>query len=194
MTVPRFLVGLHLEGRRAVVVGSSPEAARRARSLIAAGARVLVVCPASPCEDVEGLGATADVALRAPRDADLDDAWIAVLTDRDPVLAERLAAACEARRVFFCAVDQPEWGSFSHVATARAGSLRVGISTDGKAPALARRLREEFERVLAEANAAALVERLGELRSATPPERRAEVLNAAVAAIRFEGKLQVEDD
>ena len=55
------------------------------------------------------------LAARPATEADLDGVWLAVLTDMDPALAERLSRAAEARRVFFCAVDQPGFGSFSHV-------------------------------------------------------------------------------
>jgi siroheme synthase-like protein len=153
------------------VVGSSDEATRRARVLVEAGGLVRQVEPA---------------AFRA---SDLDGVWLCVLTHRDEQLARRIADATEERRIFFCAVDQPEYGSFSHLGIARAGDLCIAIGTEGKSPALSRRLREELERLLAESGAASFLERLAELRESTPRERRADVLNAVVARVRLLGKL-----
>jgi siroheme synthase (precorrin-2 oxidase/ferrochelatase) len=123
-------------------------------------------------------------------DQDLDDTWLVVQTSMDAVLAADLAARCDARRIFFCAVDQPKNSSYSHLALARAGALTLAIGTEGKVPALGRRLRQELSRVLDEANASAEVERLAELRAQTPPEQRREVLARAVADVQLTGQLR----
>ena len=78
--------------------------------------------------------------------------------------------------------DQPDFSNFSHLALARAGDVTLSISTNGRAPALARRLREELERVLGESNLIAFVERLARLRDRTPSVDRRDVLGAAVRA------------
>jgi uroporphyrin-III C-methyltransferase/precorrin-2 dehydrogenase/sirohydrochlorin ferrochelatase len=115
--------------------------------------------------------------------------WLAVLTDRDEELACRIARAAEERRVFFCAVDQPEAGSYSHVAIARAGPVFAALGTQGEAPALARRLRELIEELFNAAGLGPFAERLAALRRETPAERRRDVLNKAVEGVRLEGNL-----
>lgn len=169
-----FPVGLRLTGLACLVVGHGPEAEARARTLEARGA---VVRPAHDFVET-----------------DLDGIWLAVLTDMDPVLAERLFKATWERRIFFCAVDQPEFCTFSHAALARAGDLTLAVSTNGKAPALSRRLREELERLFAESNLAAFVARLATLRESTPPKKRREVLGEAVKRLRFTGKIEVPEE
>ena len=169
-----FPVALQLSGLPCLVIGGGEEAAARARSLGEAGAVVRVVH-----EFVEG---------------DLDGIWLAVLTDMDAALAERVFRAASARRVFFCAVDQPDFCSFSHVALARAGDLTVAVSTNGKAPALSRRIREELERLLSEAKVESFVARLAALRERTPSAERRSVLGAAARALRFTGKIEVPEE
>jgi siroheme synthase (precorrin-2 oxidase/ferrochelatase) len=112
-----------------------------------------------------------------------------VLADRNPALADELAAEAERRALFYCAVDDVRVGSFSHVAIARAGLVFAAIGSQGEAPALARRLREVFDALFARAGLAEFTERLAELRRVTPPEKRREVLGAAVRDVRFEGEL-----
>jgi siroheme synthase-like protein len=190
MNPPGYPLSLKLEDRKCVVVGGGAEATLRAGNLLEAGARVLVVSEAL----VPGLQAFASerlaIAERAFQDSDLDDAWLVVQVAQDAALAARVARACEARRVLFCAVDQPEHSSYSHLALARAGSLTLAIGTEGRVPALGRRLREELSRLLSEADAAEEVERLAALRDATPPAERRDTLGRAVADVRFTGSLR----
>ena len=97
---PMFPIALVLRQRRCVVVGDGSEAASRAQALADAGAEVLMV-------------KAADYAT-----SDLDAAWLCVLTDRNAELAARLGSDCEARQIFFCAVDQPSFGSFAFAGSA----------------------------------------------------------------------------
>jgi siroheme synthase (precorrin-2 oxidase/ferrochelatase) len=166
---PAFPVALKLVGKRCLVVGANEEARARAAALEAAGGVVTVVEQFSP--------------------NDLDGIWLAVLTERDRALAELVAREAEARRVFFCAVDQPEVGSYSHVAITRAGPVFAAFGTQGEAPALARKLRELVEELFTRAGLGAFAERLATLRKRTPPERRRDVLNAAVDDVRLEATL-----
>jgi siroheme synthase (precorrin-2 oxidase/ferrochelatase) len=171
VTAHGYPLSLHLEGKKCLVVGAGEEAAQRERSLVEAGARVQVLARDVP-------------------DAELDDTWLVVQTSIDTELAADLARRCDARRIFFCAVDQPQHSSYSHMALARAGSLTLAIGTEGRVPALGRRLRVELERLLDDAKAASEVERLAALRAATPAAERREVLARALADVRLTGELQ----
>lgn len=190
MTARGYPLSLSLEDRQCVVVGGGAEAATRAGNLLEAGARVLVVAP-DPVPELSALSSPRlRIEQRALAESDLDDAWLVVQVTQDAALGSQVAAWCEARRVFFCAVDQPQLSSYSHLALARAGSLTLAIGTEGRAPALGRRLREELARVLSEANAAEEVERLALLREQTPPGERRETLGRAVADVHFTGELR----
>jgi precorrin-2 dehydrogenase/sirohydrochlorin ferrochelatase len=190
-----FPIGLRLSGRHCLVVGSGEEAVHRAETLVEAGALVRVVCEHAT-EGLSALGSsgTIELAPRAFDDPDLDGVWLAVLTDPDRALAERISRAAEQRRVLFCAVDQPDFGSFSHLALARSGGVTLAVSTNGKAPAFARRLREELERVLGESRLGAFVERLARLRDRTPSNERRTVLGRAVERVRLTGSLELPED
>lgn len=166
---PWYPVALKLAGRRCLVVGASEDARSRARALREAGAVVVEAAVFSPEE--------------------LEQVWLAVLAVRDPALAERMDRECAARRIFFAAVDEPAFGSYAHLALARAGNVTVAIGTNGEAPALARRLRELFDDLFARSGLAAFAERHAALRRLTPPERRREVLGADVRDVRLEGAL-----
>ena len=53
--------------------------------------------------------------------------------------------AAQERGVFCNSVDEPERCDFYYPAVVRRGDLQIAISTAGKSPALAQRLRKELE-------------------------------------------------
>lgn len=195
MKADTFPLGLRLDGKACLVVGSGDEAELRTNHLVLAGARVRLISEQPTPRLVELESAeTIAIARRSFEEPDLDGVWLVVQTDRDAPLAERIGRAAEARQIFFCAIDQPAHSTFSHLALARSGPVTVAISTNGVAPSLARRLREELERVLTAAGIGEFAKRLAELRAKTPPEARRETLGRAVSSVRFDGKLVLPDD
>jgi siroheme synthase-like protein len=193
---PHFPVSLKLDGRRCLVIGNGREAVLRAQALLEARAKVRLVSEGADAELLAWTAANASPLLsleaRRYRASDLDGVWLSVLADRDAELAAEVAADAELRQVLFCAVDQPAYGSFTHVARVTAGALTLAIGTAGRAPALARRLREIFQSLFDEANLAGYVQSLAELRERTASADRARVLGDAVKALRFEGRLRFE--
>jgi precorrin-2 dehydrogenase/sirohydrochlorin ferrochelatase len=189
-----YPINLSLEDRKCVVVGGGTEATLRVGNLLEAGAHVLLV----GSEPAPGLELLQSPRLRVERrdfvDSDLDDAWLVVQASQDGPLAQQLSQLCAERRLFFCAVDQPKNSSYSHMALARAGSLTLAVATDGRAPALGRKLREELARLLSEAHAAEAVERLAQLREQAAPGERRELLAKAVSDVHFTGSLRFEKD
>jgi siroheme synthase-like protein len=192
MTEPVFPIALLLKGRACLVVGSGPEVTGRTRALLDAHARPTVVSSTAN-EAIRALADAGSITLheRDFVDEDLNGKWLAVLVDENPALAARMASLAEVQRVFFCAVDQPQHNSYAHMAQARAGLLTIAISSAGQAPALARRLREELERLLVAAKTSEFVEKLAALRQSTPSSERRRVLGEAVAGVHFSGELKL---
>lgn len=185
-----FIVALSLSGRPCLVAGHSDQTAVRVEALLQAGATVTLVAEALPSElaAAHARGRFRWLARRFEA-ADMDGQWLAVLAEHDADLARSMARAADERRVFFCALDQPAWCSFAHVAQARAADLIIAVSTSGRVPALASRLREELQRLLDEANMGDFFAYLARLRRELPPGSRREVLQRTLAALKFSGKL-----
>ena len=189
-----FPVALKLAGRRCLIVGDGEEAVQRLEALAAAGAELALIS-ASPTPDLRLRAGALGAALsqREYRASDLDGVWLAVLCDRNAELAQRMGADTEARQVFFCAVDQPAPSSYSHVAVVRSGPLFVAIGTEGKAPALARRLKHELARALGSPVVSAFVDALVRLRESAPTEERGALLTREAARFRLEGAFVVDE-
>jgi precorrin-2 dehydrogenase/sirohydrochlorin ferrochelatase len=78
-------------------------------------------------------------------DPDLDEVTLVIAATGDPSVNQQIYDAAEKRRVLCNAVDEPERCHFFYPAVVRRGALQIAISTEGKSPALAQRLRNELE-------------------------------------------------
>lgn len=188
-----FPVALKLEGRLCLIVGDAAETVRRLAALAEAGAHLRLVS-SNPTPDLleraHELGAS--VSRREYRASDLEGVWLAVLCEQNAELAARMGADTDARQVFFCAVDQPSHSSYSHVGLTRSGPLFIAIGTEGKAPALARRLKHELARALASPVVSEFVDALVRLRESAPAAERAALLNREAARFRLAGAFVVD--
>ena len=139
-------INLQLHERPCLVVGGGPVAARKARQLLAAGARVTLVAPELG-HDAWHLVASGE-ALHRDRlftPEDLDGMMLVVAASNDHPLNHQIAAWCAARGVLVNVVDDGPRSTFTFPAVVKRGALQIAISTTGLAPALARRLKTELE-------------------------------------------------
>ena len=144
-----YPVFLRVAGRRCVVVGGGEVAERKARSLLAAGARVTLVSPAVTAGLTE-LAADGEIAhvARPYQSGDLAGALLAYAATDDEALHATIAAEAEAAGVLLNVVDRPRWCGFIVPSVLSRGDLTVAVSTGGGSPALARRVREDIEEQL----------------------------------------------
>jgi siroheme synthase-like protein len=187
----RYPVALELSGRRCVVTGGGPDAEVKARALLDADGDVVVIAPrvSDGLHDLVRRGELAHVA-RPYRRGDLAGAFLVIAADPDRAVRAAVFAEAEEERVLCNAVDDVEHCHFAVPSIVRRGELLFAISTGGRAPALAKRLR----RRLAEQFGwqwEALVDVLGEVRAATHPARPADF---AVWAARWRDVLDQEDE
>lgn len=138
-----YPICLNLQGKRCLVVGGGAVAARKAASLVEAGAEVVAVSP-DVCDE---LARREDVTVvqRPWQESDLDDAFLVIAATDDRLLNERVARAARRRRVLCNVVDDAGLSDFIVPAAMRRGALLVTVSTSGALPALARSIREELE-------------------------------------------------
>ena len=141
-----FPAFLKLEGRQIVVVGGGNLAASKIPGLLEAGARIRVVSPK--------INAQLEIWVRqqqiewrpkyfAPEDLDKAFLVIAATSLRDVNGAVYHAADC--RNILCNAVDDIDHCHFYYGSIVQRGDLQIAVSTNGKSPALAQRLRKELE-------------------------------------------------
>lgn len=142
MSAPAYPLTLDVAGRRVVVVGGGPVAARRARGLAEVGADVAVVAP-WVCEDVADLVASGRVrwVAREYETGDLDGAWLVHTATGDRVTDDLVAADAESARTWCVRADDATRSAAWTPAVARSGPVTVAVTAGGD-PRRARALRD----------------------------------------------------
>lgn len=138
-----------LDNKPVLLVGGGEVAERKARLLLDAGAQLTVVAPELDPELAE-LAANGNIEWLAGEFASeqLAGKWLVVAaTDRREVNALVYQSANQAR-IFANVVDDPKRSSFIMPSIIDRSPLMVAISSGGKAPVLARLLREKLEALL----------------------------------------------
>jgi len=145
----RFPLFLALQDRHALVVGGTEAAARKTELLLSAGARVTLIADKVVGEIAQFIADGAVTWIGRDFDDDmLDGMSLAIVATDDEALQARVAHAARQRCLPVNVVDRPALSSFIMPAIVDRAPITIAISTDGAAPALARRLRAEIERAL----------------------------------------------
>lgn len=146
-----YPVFLDIKGRSAVVIGGGAVAERKVSGLLAAGAAVTVISPKA----VRGLELLAEkkritLVKKAYREGAIEAEGAFLVVCAASSKAANMAGAKEARArgLLLNVVDAPEECGFIVPSVIDRGSLVVAISTSGKSPALAKRLREGLEEAI----------------------------------------------
>jgi len=133
----RDVLPLHLDlaGRRVVIVGGGPVAARKVADCSAAGADVLVVAPYA-CEEIV---AADDAGLltwidRDYRAGDLDGAWLVFAATGDRATDETVEMAATAQRTFCVRADNATVGTARSAALLRRDDLVISVGGTVPAP------------------------------------------------------------
>jgi precorrin-2 dehydrogenase / sirohydrochlorin ferrochelatase len=185
-----FPMFLKLEGRSCLVVGAGKIAESKIRSLLVARAKVRVIAPkATPAV---AIWARVGVLTWEPREFrldDLNDSFLVIAATSSIDVNDSVYREASERNVLCNAVDDPERCDFYYPAVVRRGALQVAISTEGKSPALAQKLRRDFEKQLAPLYAG-WIDQLGKIRNrlfGAPinPETRRNLLHRWAAQLPF---------
>lgn len=146
---PYYPIFIDIEERDVLIVGGGNVCARKAETMLRYGARVAIVSP-SVIDEIEKWVAEGAVRLhRKMYDAaDLVGRSLVIASTDDPCVNARVARDCRRRRIPVNVVDVPHLCEFIVPAIVEQGSIQVAVSTGGKAPALARTLRGELQRLV----------------------------------------------
>ena len=144
--MPHYPVFLDLRGRPCVVFGGWHLAEEKAHGLLAVEAVVTVIAPAlTPA--LATLVAEGRL-LHRPRGyqpGDLEGAFLVISCEQTPEMAEAIWQEALQHRTLINTLDDVPRCQFIAPSIVRRGDLAIAISTGGKAPVLAVRLRQWLE-------------------------------------------------
>ncbi len=142
-----YPICLDLAGRSCVVVGGGRVAERKVLGLLSCSAQVLVISPELTGELLrrhnDGVIQWID---REYRQGDLKQAFLVIAATDDDETQKQVYGEAAAHNILLNVADVPQRCNFILPATVRQGDLTISISTAGKSPALARKLRLELEK------------------------------------------------
>lgn len=146
---PYYPIFIDIEDRDVLVVGGGAVCTRKAETMLRYGARVTIVAP-EVTDEISRWSDERRVTVRRKRyeESDLEGVSIVIASTDDAAVNTQIAADCRRRRIPVNVVDVTPLCEFIVPAIVEQGSIQVAISTAGKSPALARRLKEELQQFL----------------------------------------------
>lgn len=190
-----FPMFVKLAGRDCLVIGAGKVGEPKIGALIDTGARIRVVAIEATLAVREwARDGKIALELRPFSLDDLDGAFLAVVATASRSLNELIYQEAERRGVLCNVVDVPDLCDFFYPAVVRRGDLQIAISTSGKSPSLAQKLRQQLEKQFG-AGYAAWVKELGETRklimaSHLDKQRQSELLHSLVSREAFEAAVE----
>jgi precorrin-2 dehydrogenase/sirohydrochlorin ferrochelatase len=163
LTYPVCLVGL--ERKRVILIGGGKVAARKAQSLIRAGASIVAISPQF-CIEFQALALNnpkIETIQRPYQSGDLTGAFLVIAATDAAEVNQAVWEEASAEGCLINVVDDPVHCNFILPAVVERGSIKISITTGGSSPALARRLRERLEEII-DPEYGDLAELLNELR------------------------------
>lgn len=151
---PLFPVFLQLNRLHTLLVGGGAVALEKLTAILSNSPRATITMVAKEVSGDVRLFAADNPRItifeRPFEDSDLDEADIAVIATNNDVLNEQIRAAARQRRLLVNVADKPELCDFYLGSVVKKGNLKIGISTNGKSPTIAKRLKELLQEALPE--------------------------------------------
>lgn len=134
-----------LQGKKALVVGGGKVAQRKIESLLEYGASVHVIARELTAE-LEQLRSRKRIELLGGEfsEAHLEGVFLVIAATDDALLNRRVSQEAQKRGLLVNAVDQPADCNFIVPSVLSRGDLLIAVSTSGKSPAFARKVRLEL--------------------------------------------------
>jgi precorrin-2 dehydrogenase / sirohydrochlorin ferrochelatase len=192
-----FPMFLKLEGRPCLVVGAGKIGESKIRSLLIARAPVHVVAPwVTPAVASWERAGVLTWEAREFEPKDLDSIFLVIAATSSLDVNDLVYREAVRRQILCNVVDDPERCDFYYPAVVRRGALQVAISTEGNSPALAQKLRRDFEAQLPSVYAGWIAQ-LGQLRKklfrrALDPARRRNLLHELANRTPFDAAVPAD--
>lgn len=147
-----FPVFLKLNNKRVLIIGGGNIALEKITTLLtnSPGVKIVLVAPEIKNEIRDIVKSHPDVTIveREFADDDLSTAHIAIAATGKRELSERIKAVAEQKGVLINVADTPDLCDFYLGSVITKGDVKIAISTNGKSPTMAKRLRQYLQQYI----------------------------------------------
>ncbi|MBU0701660.1 bifunctional precorrin-2 dehydrogenase/sirohydrochlorin ferrochelatase [bacterium] len=159
-----YPICLDVKNRRCVIVGGGEVSARKTACLLNYEANIVVISP-QITKEINALvqGKKIEWIDRNYQGEDLKDAFFVVVATNDHELNKQISQEARDKGMLVNMVDSAEDSTCILPAVLSRGSLSIAVSTEGKSPALAKKIRDDLS-VIFGREYIGFVELLGSLR------------------------------
>lgn len=149
-----FPIYIKLHEISTLVVGAGPVALEKLEAIYrnSPQARVQVIAAAVSAEVQQFVDQnhSVDLICRPFQEEDLEGKDLVILATNNDLLNQQIRELCRQRHLLLNVADKPSLCDFYLGAVVQKGNLKIGISTNGKSPTMAKRLREFLDELLPE--------------------------------------------
>lgn len=146
-----YPIHLNVFDRKCIVIGGGEVALRKVQILLEYGAEVDVISPELAPELIK-LAQENQISTftREYRNGDLKKAFVVIAATDSDEINRQVAAEARRRSILINVVDDAEYSDFIVPSVMRRGDITITVSTSGRSPALARKLRTQIEQGIGE--------------------------------------------
>ncbi|MEO6453721.1 MAG: TSUP family transporter [Ginsengibacter sp.] len=149
-----FPVFLKLENLRLLIVGGGKVALEKLHAILQNSPATKVTMVATefgePARSTATHHTNIDLIERAYQPSDIDDADVIIIAVNDVFTSEQIRNDAHEKGKLVNVADKPELCDFYLGSIVKKGNLKIAISTNGKSPTIAKRLKETFSDLLPE--------------------------------------------
>jgi precorrin-2 dehydrogenase / sirohydrochlorin ferrochelatase len=153
---------LNIEGKLVSVVGGGEVALRKVKGLLEHEAHVRVISPQF-IGDFINLSGNLELIRECYREELIKESFMVIAATSSKEVNLRIEGYCKENRILCSIADDMKLSDFILPSTIRRGSLVISVSTEGKSPAFASKIKKEIEERYPD-EYAAYVDILGEIR------------------------------
>ena len=165
---PLYPIFLKLKGKKVLIIGGGLIALQKISGLLNTEANITVIAPKVCQEIYDSRGEfpnirKIDILERDYAYGDEIGAFIVIAATDNPEINNMIVNRCRDQMILANSVDQPDYCDFYVPSIIDSGSIKIGISTNGKAPSVAQKLRKDLA-TLVEMKYKGLIEIVNEFR------------------------------
>lgn len=141
-----YPIMINLDGKEVTVIGGGKIAYRKVKNFIDFGYKVKVIS-IDFIEKFKDIENSIDLIKDEYKEEYIENSFIVVAATNNRDINKSIGMYCAKKNKLVNVVDDPKLSSYIVPSTVKRGDLIIGVSTSGKSPSLASKIRKDLERV-----------------------------------------------